>query len=56
MGYVQKVYITHRYTREIPEPTPFLSQHGAQIGGLRVFSVIKITVVRQVCVSLAVGG
>ena len=24
----------HRYTREIPEPAPFLSQHGAQIGGL----------------------
>ena len=24
----------HRYTREIPEHAPFLSQHGAQIGGL----------------------
>ena len=23
----------HRYTREIPEPVPFLSQHWAQIGG-----------------------
>ena len=40
----------HRYTREIPEPAPFLSQHGAQIGGLRVFSVIKITMIRQVCI------
>ena len=27
----------HRYTREIPEPAPFLSRHGAQIGGIRVF-------------------
>ena len=38
----------HRYTPEIPEPAPSLSRHGAQFGGLRVFPVIKITVVRQV--------
>ena len=43
----------HRYTREIPEPAPSLSQHGAQIGGLRDFLVIKITVVHQVCMSPA---
>ena len=43
----------HRYTREIPEPAPFLSRHGAQIGGVRVFSVIKIIVVRQVHISPA---
>ena len=30
--------ILHRYTREIPAPAPFLSLHGAQIGGLRVFT------------------
>ena len=36
----------HKYTREIPEPAPFSSRHGAQsqIGGLWVFSVIKIIV------------
>ena len=31
----------HRYTQEIPEPAPFLSLHGAKIGGLQVFPVIK---------------
>ena len=41
----------HRYTKEIPEPAPFLFHHGAQIWGLRVFPVIKITVVRQVPMS-----
>ena len=42
------------YTWKIPEPAPFLSWHGAQIGGLRVFSpLIEITVVRQVCMSPA---
>ena len=40
-------YPSHRYTREIPEPAPFLSEHGAQIGGVRVFPVIKITMDRQ---------
>ena len=29
--------IDHRYIREIPEPVPFLSWHGAQIGSLQVF-------------------
>ena len=29
----------HSYTREIPEPAPFLSWHGAQIGGIQVFLV-----------------
>ena len=38
----------HRYTPEIPEPAPSLSWHGALFGGLRVFPVIKITMVRQV--------
>ena len=38
----------HRYRPEVPEPVPSLSQHGAQIGGIQVFSVIKITVIRQV--------
>ena len=28
----------HRYRPEIPEPVPSLSQHGAQIGGIQVFS------------------
>ena len=41
----------HRYTREIPEPAPFLSRHGAQIGGCQVLPVIKITVVCQICMS-----
>ena len=36
-----KMLVIHRYTREIPEPVPFLSRHGAQIGGLLVFPVIK---------------
>ena len=39
----------HRYTREILEPVPFLSWYEAQIGGIRVFPTIKITVIRQVC-------
>ena len=43
----------HRYTREIPEPAPSLYRHGAQIGGLRVFPVIKITMVHQVHMSPA---
>ena len=33
----------HRYTREIPEPAPFLSRLGAKIEGFWVFPVIKIT-------------
>ena len=40
----------HRYTTKIPDPAPFWSQHGAQFGSLRVFPIIKIIVVRQVCV------
>ena len=41
----------HRYTREIPEPflSHFLSRHSAQIGGIRGFPAIKITVIYQVC-------
>ena len=38
----------HRYRPEIPEPVPPLSQQGAPIGGIWVFSVIKITKIRQV--------
>ena len=30
--------LTHRYKKKIPEPVPFLSRYGAQIGGLQVFS------------------
>ena len=41
----------HRYTREILEPAPFLSCHGAKIGGLWVFPIIKITIVRLVRMS-----
>ena len=44
---------THRYTRKISEPAPLLSQHEAQIKGLRGFPVIKITVAHQVCMSPA---
>ena len=43
----------HRYTREIAEPAPFLFWHGAQIGDVQVFPVIKITAVRQVRMSPA---
>ena len=43
------VYFTHKYTPDIQEP--FLLWHGAQIGGLLVFPVIKITVVLQVRMS-----
>ena len=38
----------HRYTPEIPKPAPSLLRHGAEIWGLWVFPVIKITLVRQV--------
>ena len=40
--------VTHRYTPEIPEPAPSWSRHGARFGGLRVFPVTKIIMVRQV--------
>ena len=32
LSLIVDLYIHHRYTREIPEPAPFLSWHGAQIG------------------------
>ena len=38
----------YRYTPEITESAPSWSQHGAEFGGLRVFSIIEIFVVRQV--------
>ena len=38
---------SHRYTREIPESAPSLSQHGDPIGGIQVFLTIKITMIRQ---------
>ena len=47
------ISLTPRYAREIPDPAPFLSWHGAQIGGLQVFPVNKIIVVRQVRLSPA---
>ena len=40
------VHADPRSTREIPEHTSFLSRHGAQIGGLQIFLVSKIFVVR----------
>ena len=39
---------SHRCRGGIPDPAPSWSQHGAQFGGLWVFPVIKIIVVRQV--------
>ena len=44
---------THRYTRAIPEPVPFLFRHGAQIGGLRSFSRNQNNAARQVRMSPA---
>ena len=35
----------HRYRSEIPEPAPSLFRHGAQIGGIPIFPVIKIIVI-----------
>ena len=43
-----KMHTIHWYRLEIPEPTPSLFQHGAQIGGIWVFPAIKITVICQV--------
>ena len=34
---ISKLQPDHSYTREIPEPAPFLSRPGAQIGGVQVF-------------------
>ena len=50
MKFLEELFLIayHRHTREIPEPAPFLSRHGAQIGGIRVFPTIKITVIHQV--------
>ena len=31
----------HRYTKEIPEPAPFLSWHDAEIWGLPVFPQLQ---------------
>ena len=45
---VQLICVKYRYTPDIPEPAPSLSRPGAQIVGLWVFLVIKITAVRQV--------
>ena len=42
------IIAVHRYTLEIPEPVPSWFWHGAQIGGLQIFPVIKISVVHQV--------
>ena len=39
-----KMWLNHKYTSEIPELAPSLSQHGAQFRGLRGFLVIKILV------------
>ena len=46
----KNLHFIHRYTRKIPEPAPFLFRHGAQSGGLWVFTVIKKSLfVRFVC-------
>ena len=45
---VCKLWYKHRYRPEIPEPVPSLFRHGAQIGGIRGFPTIKITVIHQV--------
>ena len=45
------IHLYLRYTGEITEPVPFLSQHGTQIVGL--FPVIKITLVCQAHMSPA---
>ena len=44
------MYTLHRNRPEIPEPVPSSSQHGAEFGGLWLFPVIKIIMVRQVSV------
>ena len=43
-----KLWYKHRYRPEIPEPVPSLFRHGAQIGGIRGFPTIKITMIHQV--------
>ena len=45
----RKLGLKHRYTPEIPEPVPSWSWRGAQIWGLGIFPIIKIIVVRHVC-------
>ena len=49
--YTDRLRRYHRYAREIPEPAPFLSKHGAQIGDRQGFPVFKITTVHQVLMS-----
>ena len=39
----------NRYLLEIPEPVPSLSWHSAPSGGIQVFPMIRITMIRQVC-------
>ena len=48
MSQMYKIGFFHGYRPEIPEPAPSLFRHGAQIGGIRGFPAIKITVIRHV--------
>ena len=41
--YAKNVCFKHRYTPEILRPAPSWSRHGAELGGLRVVPVIKIS-------------
>ena len=43
----------HMFRLEIQQSVPFSSRHVAPIGGIQVFPVIKITVIRQVRMSPA---
>ena len=47
-AYMYRDHKDHRYTPEILEPAPFVSSMGLNLGVIRFFLVIKITVVRQV--------
>ena len=50
------MFLYHKYAIEIPEPEPVLSQHGAQIKGLQVFLIIKITGLRGAYVTCIYCG
>ena len=41
MNEIIYLWCSHRFRQEIEESAPFLSQHGAPIGGIQVFPVSK---------------
>ena len=48
--HIFKFSVNLPHTPEITEPAPSWSRQGAKLGGLQLFSIIKVIMVHQVCV------